>query len=105
MCSNIRALRAGLRHHRSVDTMLCAVVWYLYISTMHDRIRDTSLTLMQYLSHEADSGSFSGRVASGSLLLAFALARSDREGCSLLARLGSAIKSREKVLEYLPVRI
>jgi hypothetical protein len=64
-----------------------------------------SLFGAQCLSHEVDSGSFYGRVASDLPLLAFTLARSDREGCSLLARLASTIKSRETVLENLPIRI
>jgi len=64
-----------------------------------------SLFGAQYLSHEVDSGSFYGRVASDLPLLAFTLARSDREGCSLLARSASTIKSRKAVLENLPIHI
>ena len=64
-----------------------------------------SLFGAQYLSHEVDSGSFYGRVASDLPLLAFTLTRSGREGCSLLARSASTIKSRETVLENLPIHI
>jgi hypothetical protein len=64
-----------------------------------------SLFGAQCLPHEVDSGSFYGRVASDLPLLAFVLARSDREGCSLLARSASTVKSSETALENLPIRI
>ena len=64
-----------------------------------------SLFGAQCLSHEVDSGSFYGRVASDLSLLAFTLTRLDREGCSLLARSASTIKSRKAVLENLPIHI